>query len=187
MDITDQEAVARTRAGNPDAFRVLVDRHSRALFRLAWRITGDYQDAEDVVQEALLRAYRQLDRFDNRAQFGTWLHRIAANYALDLVRGRRSRAQPADANGGVLAEAPASDPPPDRLAFGGELRRRISGALDELSPSERTAFVLRHFEGLAVEEIAAALGVEPGAARHSIFRAVRKLRRALEPVVAAVY
>ena len=83
MELTDSVAVAQAREGDPGAFRVLVERHSRNLFRLAYRMTGHQEDAEDVVQETFLRAYRQLAKFDERASFGTWLYRIAANCSLD--------------------------------------------------------------------------------------------------------
>src|SRR5215467_8105981 len=102
MEFTDAAFVARARSGDADAFRVLVDRHGRALFRLAYRMTGNEQDAEDVVQESFLRAYRQLAKFDERATFGTWLYRIAANCSLDIVRARKRRganAAPATAAG----------------------------------------------------------------------------------------
>src|SRR6059036_3920568 len=92
MDATEASAVlARARAGDADAFRALVERHSHAIFRLAYRMTGNEQDAEDVVQETFLRAYKQLSRFDARASFGTWVYRIASNYSLDLLRVRRRR------------------------------------------------------------------------------------------------
>src|SRR6202790_3865686 len=92
MDATESAAVlARPRQGDSEAFRVLVERHSRSVFRLAFRMTGNEQDAEDVVQESFLRAYRQLGKFDERASFGTWLYRIATNYSLDLVRSRKRR------------------------------------------------------------------------------------------------
>src|SRR5499427_7816408 len=91
MEYADQALVAEARSGDPEAFRVLVERHSRALFRLAFRMTGNESDAEDIVQETFLRAYRQLAKFDERASFGTWLYRIATNYALDLVRSRNRR------------------------------------------------------------------------------------------------
>ena len=71
------------------AFAPLVERHSRSVFRLAYRLTGNEQDAEDVVQETFLRAYKQLENFESRASFGTWLYRIAANYSLDLIRSRK--------------------------------------------------------------------------------------------------
>src|SRR5579872_3985509 len=93
MELNDVLAVSRARAGDTDAFRVLVERHSRSLFRLAFRMTGNEQDAEDVVQESFLRAYRQLGKFDDRASFGTWLYRIAANCSLDLVRARKRRSE----------------------------------------------------------------------------------------------
>ncbi len=184
--MTDLAIVARVRAGDSDAYRVLVERHSRTLFRLAFRMTGNEQDAEDVVQESLLRAYRQLGRFDERASFGTWLYRIAVNCSLDLVRARKRRGEitaAADPEAeGPLATAAATDPAPDRMAMSGEVRERVADAMSELSASERTAFVLRHFEGMRIEEVSRVLGCQPGAAKHSVFRAVQKLRRALEPL-----
>jgi len=186
MEYADQALVAEARSGDPEAFRVLVERHSRALFRLAFRMTGNESDAEDVVQETFLRAYRQLGRFDERASFGTWLYRIATNYALDLVRSRnrRNEQQQADNEAGDAVLSLRSEAPtPDRLALSGEVRERMSEAMNELSPAERMAFVLRHFEGMGIEEVGRALGCQPGAAKHSIFRAVQKLRRALEPLV----
>src|SRR5215469_17508588 len=93
MEFADQAVVEQARSGDADAFRVLVERHSRALFRLAFRMTGNEADAEDVVQESFLRAYRQLGRFDERSSFGTWLHRIAVNCSLDLVRARKRRGE----------------------------------------------------------------------------------------------
>src|SRR4029078_10200099 len=91
MEWDDETAAAKVKAGDADAFRALVERHSRPLFKLAFRLTGNEQDAEDVVQESLLKAYRPLGRFESRANFGTWLHRIAANCAIDLLRSRQSR------------------------------------------------------------------------------------------------
>jgi RNA polymerase sigma-70 factor (ECF subfamily) len=190
MEQSDAAAVAQTRAGSPDAFRVLVDRHSHSVFRLAFRMTGNEHDAEDLVQETFLRAYRQLGKFDGRASFGTWLYRIAANCSLDLIRVRKRRQEQqvlVDEEGQELEAAAiaAEDPTPDRLAFSGELQQLIGPALNQLSPMERTAFVLRHYEGLCMEDIGRMLGVHSGAAKHSVFRAVQKLRRALEPAVSS--
>ena len=156
-------------------------------------MTGNSQDAEDVVQESFLRAYRQLSKFDERASFGTWLYRIAANCSLDLVRARNRRSEhqslvPADASepadDPVLA-LPAQDPNPERIALSSEVRERLADAMNELSATERAAFVLRHFEGMRIEEVSRVLDCQPGAAKHSVFRAVQKLRRALEPVMGA--
>ena len=91
MPQTDAATVALARDGDSEAFRALVERHSRAVYRLAHRMTGTPQDAEDVVQETFLKAYRQLGRFESRANFGTWLHRIAVNCSIDLIRSRPHR------------------------------------------------------------------------------------------------
>src|SRR6266404_1775320 len=89
MEDSDSVAVARVKSGDGEAYRVLVDRHSRSVFRLAYRMTGSEPDAEDVVQETFMRAYKQLHRWEARSSFSTWLYRIAANYSLDLVRSRK--------------------------------------------------------------------------------------------------
>src|SRR5271165_3370016 len=190
MDLSDGALVTRARAGDGDAFRVLVERHSRSLFRLAFRMTGNEQDAEDVVQESLLRAYRQLAKFDERASFGTWLYRIATNCSLDLMRSRKRRSEQLarpDEDGrepeDQMAALPSASPTPECQALSVEVRERLAEAMQELSPTERTAFVLRHFEGMRMEEVGRVLDCQPGAAKHSVFRAVQKLRRALEPVV----
>src|ERR1700731_4121545 len=92
MDATEVAAVlARARQGDGEAFRALVEQHSRSAFRLAFRMTGNQQDAEDVVQESFLRAYRQLGRFESRANFGTWLYRIVSNCSVDLMRAKQAR------------------------------------------------------------------------------------------------
>lgn len=180
-------AVQRAQSGDSDAFRLLVEQHSRAVFRLAYRMTGNEQDAEDVVQETFLRAYRQLDKYEARSSFSTWLYRIASNYSLDLIRMRKrhedKREHGSDEERDILQAIPLDTPGPDRIVYGGEVKDRVNAALNELSAQERTAFVLRHFEGLSIEEIGATLGTGTNATKHSIFRAVQKLRRSLEPVV----
>jgi RNA polymerase sigma-70 factor, ECF subfamily len=142
------------------------------------------------VQETFLKAYKQLHRFDGRSAFGTWLYRIAANCSLDLIRARKNRREQqasADSeNSGEkrdwLEQVAAPDPSPERLARSGQVASLLKPALEQLTDLERTAFVLRHYEGCGIAEIASALGVETNAAKHSVFRAVQKLRRALEPV-----
>lgn len=185
MDVTEAAAVlARARQGDSDAFRALVERHSRTVFRLAYRMTGNEQDAEDVVQESFLRAYKQLGRFEARANFGTWLYRIVANCSVDLMRAKQARHDQARGESlDAAAEMPASDTPgPERLARSAELNQRVRDALATLSPLERAAFTLRHYEGRSIDEISRTLGLGTSAAKHSVFRAVRKLRIALQPL-----
>ncbi len=189
---SDAIAVEQTLAGDRDAFRVLVERHSPNVFRLAYRMTGNRHDAEEVVQEAFLRAYQKLSQFAARANFGTWVYRIAANYAIDRMRQRKSE----DANrepapraneDGIEVDAmnfvPDAGPNPERLAQSEQLAEHMRRAMNELTPAERTAFVMRHWGGSGIEEIAEALKSSSSAAKNTIFRSVQKLRRALEPFV----
>ncbi len=186
MEYGDEVALERARGGDRDAFRVLVERHSIAVFRLAYRMTLNETDAEDMVQETFLRAWREIRRFDGRASFGTWLHRICANRTVDFLRSKKrwqaagaGSADETDAGYDPFRNLPAQTPSPEREALSSETRARLVPALEGLSDIERTAFVMRHYEGLSIEEVAKALGVQAGAARHSVFRAVRKLRAAL--------
>ncbi len=187
MEWSDEAAVARARTGDTEAFRVLVERHSRPLFCLAFRMTGNEQDAEDVVQETLLRVHRKIEKFDERASFRTWLYRIAVNCSLDVVRARKRRSESFGAADPEMEDPmqslPAPEPTPDRVAMSEQARRRIEEAMEELSAAETTAFVLRHYDGMCIDDICRVLECRPGAARHCVFRAVQKLRRALEPLV----
>jgi RNA polymerase sigma-70 factor (ECF subfamily) len=189
MPHTDAATVALARDGDAEAFRALVERHGRAVFRIAHRMTGNPSDAEDVVQETFLKAYRQLGRFESRANFGTWLHRIAVNCSIDLIRSRPHREAGHDTEdlehlGAVSDLQEAGQKTPERLMLSTEVQDRVTAAMEALSPMERAAFALRHFEGQSIEEISRALGLKANAAKHSIFRAVRKMRIALEPFIA---
>src|SRR5579883_253674 len=187
MEAEAGSAVERAQSGDSEAFRLLVEQHSRAIFRLAFRMTGNEHDAEDVVQETFLRAYKQLARYEARSSFSTWLYRIASNYALDLIRMRRRREEKRQRSTSeqqdILQTVPELRPGPDRMLYGDQVSKHVNAALDQLTPQERTAFVLRHFEGLSIAEIGETLGTGDNATKHSIFRAVHKLRKALEPVV----
>lgn len=189
---SDAIAVEQTLAGDRDAYRLLVERHSRNVFRLAYRMTGNQHDAEEVVQEAFLRAYQKLRQFESRANFGTWVYRIAANYAIDRMRQKKTedsqRELPArETEDGVefdvMSTVPDAAPSPERLAQSGQLAARMRVALRELSEAERTAFVMRHWNGAGIEEIAHALESSTSAAKNTVFRSVQKLRKALEPFV----
>ncbi|MBI2214775.1 MAG: RNA polymerase sigma factor [Acidobacteria bacterium] len=175
----DAVTIDRVLGGDSDAFRFLVERHGRAVFRLAYRLTRSQQDADDVVQETFLRAYRHLPSFDARSSFSTWLFRIATNSACDLMRrSMRHRTEELD----EMSEPVVSDGDPAmRIGFRAALER----GMERLTGSERTAFVLRHFEGMSIDEISAVLGTETSATKQAVFRAVRKLRQVLDPLVRA--
>jgi RNA polymerase sigma-70 factor (ECF subfamily) len=186
MQEGDRTAVALARDGDSDAFRSLVERHSRYLFVVAQRLTGSAADAEDVVQDAWLKAHRQLAGFEERSNVRTWLHRITVNCAIDFIRARRHREDahdPADLEQGSIGNRSADRPmAPDRIAESGEIKARVGEALALLTGLERAAFTLRHVEGLSIDEVGAALGLKTSATKHSVFRAVRKMRQALAPL-----
>jgi RNA polymerase sigma-70 factor (ECF subfamily) len=183
MDRKDQAAIRAVLSGDKEAYGDLVVRHSGKLFRLAFRITGNEADAEDVVQEAFLRGYRKLGSFEERSDFGTWIYRIAVRCALNKIGGsavdENSRvAEDADPEQGKVQVADLAAGP-DRLLLSGEIGAMQEMAMHSLTPTERTAFVLRHVEERTCEEIATALGIAPNAAKQAVFRAVQKLRRRL--------
>ena len=188
MEVTDAAIVAQVLAGDRDAFRVLVERHSRSIFRVVYRMTGNQQDTEEIIQETLLRAYKSLERFELRANFSTWLYRIAVNRTLDFLNTRNAQmhkdayqiVENPDAEEKQV-QLPAADPGPDRLLLSAEMKRKIAGAMGLLTPAERVAFTMRHMEGRSIEEISQALNLKVNAAKNSVFRAVQKLRQQLEP------
>lgn len=159
---------------------------------MAYRMTGNRQDAEEVVQEAFLRAYQKLGQFAARANFGTWVYRIAANYSIDRMRQKRSEEARREIPGARVTEGEQVDPmslvpdpapSPERLAKSAQLSQKMQTALATLSAAEQTAIVMRHWEGCAIEEIAAVLKSNTSATKNTVFRAVQKLRIALEPFV----
>ena len=188
--LPDAVAVERTLAGDRDAYRILVERHSHNVYRLAYRMAGNSHDAEEIVQEAFLRGYQKLKQFAGQANFGTWVYRIAANYAIDRLRQRKvedsrreqpSRESEQGAESDPLAQLKDSAPSPERLAGSSQLAVRIEQALKALTPAERTAIVMRHWDGCGIDEIATVLKSSTTAAKNTVFRAVQKLRTALEP------
>jgi RNA polymerase sigma-70 factor, ECF subfamily len=186
MGMDDHAAIRAVLAGDKDAYAGLVIRHSRTIFRVAFRITGNEADADEVVQDAFLRGYRKLEQFELRSNFGTWIYRIAVRCALDKIGGRKADEESRVAEGEdreqgevQLADSSAG---PERLLLSGEIASLQRAALSSLTPTERTAFILRHMEDRTMEEIGAALCIRPNAAKQAVFRAVQKLRRRLAPL-----
>jgi len=184
MGHSDRATIKAVLAGDKEAYGTLVVRHSATLFRMAFRITGNAADADDVVQDAFLRGYVKLDSFESRAEFGTWIYRIGVRCALDKVNARRADetsrvAEETDAEEAAVQVADGA-PGPERLAMSAEIKALQEMALRGLSPLERTAFVLRHLEDQSTEEIAAVLQIAPNAAKQAVFRGVQKVRQRLE-------
>lgn len=185
----DEALVARARGGDFEAFEALVARHQERIYRLAARMLRNDSDAQEVVQEALLSAWRNLRRFEDKAQFGSWLYRIAANAALMLLRTRRRHPEsPLDEagmeTGGVEIEpgfAPALDwsRRPDEELQSAELRAHLQAAVDALPEAARVVFVLRDIEELSTEETAQLLDLSVPAVKTRLHRARLALRAAI--------
>jgi len=173
--------VAAARQGDEAAFEALVRATYAQTYTLALRLTGDEEDASDVVQESYLRAYKGLARFRGDAQFTTWLYRITANCATThLGRRHRRRTDHLADDATVVDRDPGGDPAAQAEA--GALRGRLEGALAELPPKLRAVVVLRDVYDMPHEAIAAELGISVSAAKVRLHRARRKLREVLFPL-----
>jgi RNA polymerase sigma-70 factor (ECF subfamily) len=186
MGRNDDDTIRAVLSGDKDAYGALVTRHSQTLFRVAYRITGNEADAEDVVQEAFLSGYRKLEKFESKSSFGTWIYRIAVNCALDKVHGRKKYTEVRVAEhyepGEEEIQIADGAAGPDRLVLSGEIGALEMLALRGLTATEKTAFILRHMEGCTSAEIATALGIDSNGAKQAVYRAVQKLRRRLAPL-----
>jgi RNA polymerase sigma-70 factor (ECF subfamily) len=177
--VGDDEIVRRVRSGEAALFGVLMRRHERRLRRAAWSVLRNDTEAEDVAQHAYVQAYAYMDRFEGRAQFSTWLTRIAVHEA--LARRRKRWREPL-AMPPLEAQPPSPRSPetdPEAHALHVERRRLLAAAIDALPATYRGVFVMTQLEGLTGSEVAARLGLRPDAVRARLHRARSRLRRAL--------
>lgn len=176
----EQVLVMRAQRGEQAAFRALVERYSGMAYSLALRMTGSPPDAEDAVQEAFLSAWRALPRFRMDAKFSTWLYRLTANAATDLLRRRKKEAQDSsldDPDAPVSLPDPA--PSPQERAEQSEREAALRRGLAKLSENHRQILLLREIGGLSYDEIAEALKLTPGTVKSRLARARLELRQKL--------
>lgn len=189
MERDESTAIDQVLRGNRDSYRLLMERHYPTAYRMAFRITGNAEDAEEAAQDAFLRAYRKLDSFRRDSNFSTWVNRIAMNSALNIVERRQrdlghtaERLDEAPAPGSIGLQIADGNAGPERILLNAEQARLRRDAMDALTPMERAAFTMRHMEDQPIAEIAEALRVPANSAKQAIFRAVSKLRASLTPV-----
>lgn len=181
MQIDQAELVEAAKGGDRSAFDALVKATYADAYTLAYRLTGNQEDARDVVQDTYLRAFKGLKRFRGDAQFSTWIYRITANCAsTHMAKGRRQRHDELDANDQLIDDRPDYDP--EHRADATLLRHKLSAALEHLPPKLRAVVVLRDVYDLPHEHIAAELGISEAAAKVRLHRARRKLREQLFPM-----
>jgi RNA polymerase sigma-70 factor (ECF subfamily) len=178
LDETDKtverEQIWLARQGDTDAYGQLMIRHQQAVFNIAYRVTGNRQEAEDVAQEAFVKAYRALGRFDTERPFAPWLYRIATNTALNWVKRRRPETT-------LDTETPLADPAPgpEAQAIATDTAAQLRTAIAALPSNYRAVIELRHFQGLSYQEMSDALNVPISDVKSWLFRARRKLRKVL--------
>lgn len=187
---TDDEAfVARLRAGDKSACAECIERHSPAIYRLALRLLGDEAEAEDVVQETFMNAFKAIDNFEWRSQLNTWLYRIAYNTAMMRLRGA-SRESDLAVDDLLQEEADGNTVPtqlfdwcclPERDYDTAEVRAKLEEAIRELPENLRAVFIFRELEGLSTEETAQALSLTPENVKTRLHRARLWLRERLAP------
>ncbi len=182
---SDRELVARLADGDREALNPLVERHHRRLFRIAFGYLRNADDAEDAVQEAFVKLFERARSWDGRSDVGPWLTRIAVNQAIDLYRKvhrRRLRFTPMEDPRGVALPISDSGPSPEQRAHGKGLGTRMNAALEGLGERQRAVLVLRHAEGLSLEEIATSLGLRLGTVKSTLHRALVEMRDRLAEV-----
>jgi len=180
----EAELVAAAKAGDANGFNELVRRYERKIFRLAQNITQNREDAEDVMQEAFLKAYTHLANFQGDSRFYTWLVRIAVNEALMKLRKRRGKEvsldEPVETDDDLLPREIADwGPSPDQRYERAELNSILSEAIEKLEPDFRLVFVLRDIEELSTEETAKLLGLSVPAVKSRLLRARLRMRQKL--------
>jgi RNA polymerase sigma-70 factor, ECF subfamily len=177
---TDADLVAASRAGDRQAFDVIVERHRRHVYQLCYRFVGNHEDASDLTQDVFVRAFRSLKTFKGQASLGTWLYRIAVNVSLNKVSARKLRAVPVDAL--VLGEdrrIVATGESPSDAVLRGERAGQVRAAIARLPKKQRATLILRVYHELPHEEIAGILGSSVGAVKANFFHALNNLKKLL--------
>ncbi len=184
LPVPDDELVRRAQAGNTEAFEELVRRYERKVYNITYRMLGNEQDASEALQDAFLRAYRFLPKFQFKSSFYTWLYRIATNVSLSRLRGRErvetvSLDQPVGESGDIALDIPDYKYTPERLMQQRELRQALQDAVSELPEDYRSVVVLRDLEDLSNEEVSKVLKLSVAAVKSRLHRGRLVLREKL--------
>lgn len=180
--IDEKLLIDRAQHGNMDAFRELVEHSKITTYRLAYDLTGNRHDAEDLSQEAFIRAYRALKTFRGESKWTTWLYRITMNIYYDhwRMKSKRGLEYRDDLETSIVkADIEHPTPSPEKVAEAGVIQGHIDRALESLSPQERSVFVLRHYHDLPLKEIASTMKIAEGSVKSYLFRAIKRLQKEL--------
>ena len=189
MEQNDQILINRFCSGDQTAFYDLVGRYKKKIYYLAYDITGDHQEAEDISQEVFMKVYGALKTFRRDAKMSSWLHQITVNTSIDSLRKKSVRPAKSTCEldsmniQGHLVASSSQENNPVQSAESAQIQNRISAALQSISSKERTVFVMCHYNGLKLHEVAEILNVSIGTVKSHLFRAIRKLRKDLAPFI----
>jgi RNA polymerase sigma-70 factor, ECF subfamily len=180
----DTDLISRAAGGDAAAFQALVERHRALVYRVAYQFAGNHHDAEDIAQDVFIKVYRSLDRFRQESQLTSWMYRIVMNACID--HRRRSRTMSSAATGDEaeyrMSNAPEETPGPEERAYAGEIGEVLQLEIGRLPKGQRIVFVMRHYQGMKLCEIAEALGLAEGTVKRQLHAAVHRLRDALAQV-----
>lgn len=187
MAQNDQILIDRLCSGDQKAFTDLVGQYKKKVYYLAYDITGDHHEAEDISQEVFMKVYRALKRFRRDSKMSSWLHQITVNASIDFLR--RKSAKPAKSmaeldNLSTQEEFMGSSSQgfdPVRSTESSQIQNRIAQAIQKITPKERAVFVMCHYNGLKMNEAAETMNITVGTVKSLLFRAIRKLRKELSP------
>lgn len=180
MEFDEKKLIERASAGDPAAFNRLMEIHERRMYAVALRMCANREDAQDCLQEAMLRVFRAIGGFKGQSSFATWVYRITMNTCLDELRKKKNKQNTSLDNLLDQGWSPSDgENVPEKQAMLHETRRQISGAIQELPEDMRAAVVLRDVHGLAYDEIADALNTNVGTIKSRISRGREKLREKL--------
>ena len=178
-EVTDLELIHRTQQGDTRAFDELMTRYARSIYRLAYSMTRNHADADDLSQEAFIRAYKAIDRFDERFRFYTWIHRITVNLCINLAK-KKKRQKLVPLGGSEYGDESVDIVDPKSGVEDSSLRRDLDRALARLPADQRMVFVLRVKEELSYNEISKQLGIPVGTVMSRLNRARARLRELLK-------
>ena len=178
MSSEEDAWVSRARAGDQAAFEAIFQRYERQIYSFAFRMMGNADDAYDLTQECFIKAYRNLEKTNGDLNVSAWLHRIASNSCLDVLRRRkRIRWLPWDNDRHEALLQPSTPDDPELTVVSNETQQDVQAILNQMTPRNRLALLLREFEGLSTEEIGEVMGLSRSAVKSVLFRARAEFRK----------
>ncbi len=189
MENNELDLIHRAQMGDTEAFDNLVRLHDRQVLQLAFSVLLNLQDAQDVYQETFMKAFVNISSFRFESEFSTWLNRIALNLSINRYRQRKMRQwfsleQKQEEQSGWDLQVPETEMlAPETSLHSGEIKRAVASGLRHLSPQQRAVFVLKHLHGYKITQIAESLDCAEGTVKNQLFRATRKLRKLLKPLL----